>query len=408
MKIFRRVLLVLLNLLPFGLGAVLWERNSWRPQVLWHGHTRVNAVSFSPDGHWLVAALGAPGERGQVQVWDGRTRALRSLIPLPKESNGPATHWAKALVFSSDNALLAVRAESSSGQDSVVLWDLRAGKLRHIWRDLGTVTFSADSRELSALQSSYAQSWLDSTPDLRVFGMRDGKNLRSVDLQPPRGQRFKPDDGSRRNAGYLDWPVGGWFVVAVWQPSVFAASSFRESAGFLLIDAIGQQSARRLSAQEFPLAFLRDGQTMLIENQAGVSEKSNVSLVQLRHIISGQILSQWALPPAEVSSDISPDNLLLLTNADGVRRLRDIRSGAVRVRLQGEFMGSDTRFSPDGTLIGGFDHWGTQVRIWDARTGKLMRQLENYQRVDDLAFSPDGATVIIASQDGSLKSWRLR
>ena len=66
-------------------------------------------------------------------------------------------------------------------------------------------------------------------------------------------------------------------------------------------------------------------------------------------------------------------------------------------------------YSPDGkTLASGCKD--TFLKLWDARTGKLLRTLTGHTgRVESLAFSPDGKTVATGGGGGdtSVKLWDL-
>jgi WD40 repeat protein len=67
-------------------------------------------------------------------------------------------------------------------------------------------------------------------------------------------------------------------------------------------------------------------------------------------------------------------------------------------------------FSPDGKLLasrsGSAEDGDSLVHLWDAATGKMVRQLDgHHQRVTAFAFSPDGKTLVSGSRDQTIRLW---
>ena len=64
-------------------------------------------------------------------------------------------------------------------------------------------------------------------------------------------------------------------------------------------------------------------------------------------------------------------------------------------------------FSPDGqTLASG--SWDRTVRLWDVRTGDLIRTLTGHTSfVYSVSFSPEGQTLASGSSDGTVLLWAL-
>jgi WD40 repeat protein len=95
---------------------------------------------------------------------------------------------------------------------------------------------------------------------------------------------------------------------------------------------------------------------------------------------------------------VSPDGRLLATaGADGVVRLRDARTWALRRALRGHTDAvNSVDFNGDGTelVTTSRDH---DVRIWDVATGRLERLLRwHFGPVADAAFSADGRWLVTA------------
>jgi nucleoside phosphorylase/uncharacterized protein YjbI with pentapeptide repeats len=95
--------------------------------------------------------------------------------------------------------------------------------------------------------------------------------------------------------------------------------------------------------------------------------------------------------------------------ADGTVRLWDARTGELLRTLPGHQGGvMSCVFSGDGEQVvsAGDDR---TVRLWDARTGELLRTLQGHQgEVNSCAFSGDGSQVVSASNDGTLRLWDAR
>ena len=58
----------------------------------------------------------------------------------------------------------------------------------------------------------------------------------------------------------------------------------------------------------------------------------------------------------------------------------------------------------DHIASGSFDHWHSSVWLWNAKTGEQLRELHT-ERVDSVAFSPDGNQIVSGSNDQSLHVW---
>ena len=124
-------------------------------------------------------------------------------------------------------------------------------------------------------------------------------------------------------------------------------------------------------------------------------------------------------PPASVHTvAFSPDGrILAAASADSTIKLWDPRSGKLLRVLKGhQFRVDSAAFSPDGRFIvsGGKD---TTIKLWDVSSGKLLLSrkaaedtLKNpipVPMIFSVAFSPDGRTIASSSADTSIKLWNL-
>ena len=73
-------------------------------------------------------------------------------------------------------------------------------------------------------------------------------------------------------------------------------------------------------------------------------------------------------------------------------------------------------FSPDGTTLIGtggdyekdrdfYEEWDIHIHVWDVDTGALLRSFPTQKRVEALAVSPDGGTILTGGWDDAIHSW---
>jgi WD40 repeat protein len=107
----------------------------------------------------------------------------------------------------------------------------------------------------------------------------------------------------------------------------------------------------------------------------------------------------------------TPDGNVLASAADdGTIRLSHPKTGQVLHRFKGPYRAvACLVFSPDGALLvtGGWagDRGETNLHVWEARTGKLLRELEHKGQVCTVAFAADGRTFASGGADGLVRLW---
>jgi WD40 repeat protein len=106
------------------------------------------------------------------------------------------------------------------------------------------------------------------------------------------------------------------------------------------------------------------------------------------------------------SLELDPAGMRVVAACEGAARVWAVDGGAELATLTapGARLAS-ARFSPDGAAI---LTWGPDgvARIWDSSTGALRAELRHGAHVFNAAFTPDGATVVTTGFDGYARIWR--
>lgn len=106
-----------------------------------------------------------------------------------------------------------------------------------------------------------------------------------------------------------------------------------------------------------------------------------------------------------LSLAFSPDGAAIVsTGADGSVRLWDAATGEMQRQLALGVAGQMVAFSPDGAQIAAQGE--RIVKVWEADSGDEVATLEHGALVAGMAFSPDGA-IATASFDGAVRVWDL-
>jgi WD40 repeat protein len=166
-------------------------------------------------------------------------------------------------------------------------------------------------------------------------------------------------------------------------------------------------------AQVNRVAFSPDGRHALSGGSDRFVSLWDVAVDVLVRRFRGSTESVWALA-------FSPDGKHALSGGGGVFRdgkwlpgedftvyLTDIATGKEVRRFQGHTgQVRGIAFTPDGrqALSGGADK---TLRLWDVRSGDLVRAFPAGCVVNGLAVSPDGRLALSAGWDGSVRLWQL-
>ena len=104
-------------------------------------------------------------------------------------------------------------------------------------------------------------------------------------------------------------------------------------------------------------------------------------------------------PDLYVAADVNGRLNLWHTNAEGGQEIINTLAGHEKTISQ-------IKYSPDGNLIASAS-WDKTIKLWDAKTGKLVDTLTAKDAVNSITFSPDGRTLVSGSEDKTIKIWDI-
>nr|WP_313954524.1 hypothetical protein [Aulosira sp. FACHB-615] len=326
------------------------------------GHnSRVNSVSFSPDGKTLASG----SDDKTIKLWDISTGKI--LKTLTGHSNS-----VNSVSFSPDGKTLA----SGSYDQTIKLWDVSTGKplktLSGHNSYVNSISFSPDGKTLASV------SW-DKT--IKLWDVSTGKFLKTLS-----GHNSSVNSISFSPDGKTLASVSGDETIKLWDVST----------GKPLKTLRGHNSSVN------SISFSPDGKTLASGSYDNTIKLWDISTGKLLKTLSGHNSSVWSV-------SFSTDGKTLASgSADNTIKLWDISTGKLLKTLSGHNSSVwSVSFSPDGkTLASG--SWDNTIKLWDISTGKFLKTLSGHNSsVNSISFSPDGQTLASGSADNTIKLWDL-
>jgi WD40 repeat protein len=402
----------------------------------------VHPLIFSPEGTHLAALDGYRGylwnlsTRELVRSWNaeefvtfafhpsGKVLAFASKTGVVLETTeGRPLHnlegpkkMMEQLAFSPDGKMLAAAGYS----DNVWVWNTNTGKLAHVLEQhepCEAIAFSHDGRFLytSVGKEFHLKAWNLSTgkeqftggDDLlaQVLAVRaDGKTVAVLDFDT--GYRlmdgktgactkplFLPPELHCDEMPGAIAPGGEWVAVStstgslvLWQPE--------EGQNRYRVIPLGSGRGTRLSA----LNFSPDGRYVAVGQRDGtiavlrLSEKGQLPEVRVTSPTASELAERPNAADALKHEDVPEAARAYVGGGDAKKAPPELVAVLGDMAFRATDIPGPLAYSPDGKLLAAADV-GSRGRVWifDAKTGRLLRQLATGRDLRDLiAFSPNG------------------
>jgi WD40 repeat protein/tRNA A-37 threonylcarbamoyl transferase component Bud32 len=342
----------------------------------------VNALSFSPDGHWLAAATGEWGHPSEVKLLD--TSDFREIASFHGH-----TAEVRGVSFSADSTRLA-----SAGDDQIIrIWDMNTRRevlsLRGHKEPVFGLAYAPTGRCVASASADGIVKIWDANHSTNPIPLRGhSADVWSVAYSP---------DGSRLVSGGADQTVRVWdaaqareiFALRGHEDVIFAVALSPD--GKLIASAGEERQVRIWDALKG--RFIR---TLSPERPGARRLPGSTTSSGLAFSPDGRRLAAALLSRDEHGNPL-PGEVWIWDVANWKRRLILRDPGAIYALA---FCSDGRRLAIAGS--------SKTITLWDTQSGELLHTLTGHDRpIWSIATTVDGCILASADEGGVIRLWEL-
>jgi WD40 repeat protein len=376
-----------------------------------HDGKTLTSVAFSPDGKTMIATV---NQDDTARIWDVVTgKELKEL----RHTSG-----VNSAMFSPDGKMVVM----AGNDNSAWIWDMATGiEIIQLAGHISRVTsamFSHDNKMVvTASQDDTA----------RIWDVATGKELKKLEHPNSVGSAvFSPDDTIVVTVSYGD------DIARIWDAATGKELHKLEGHADPVLSAVFSHDGKMVvTASRDRTVRIWDAATgkvlkklkrhtsdltsaMFSPDGKMVVTVSNAKIVRIWEVATGKELHKFEVPTINYiqSAVFSHDGKTVITLSDNIIRfwkcntlppvIYDAATDYVPeyIKLKGHTDNvNSAEFSPDGkTVVTASDD--KTARIWDAVTGKELKKLEHSNSRRSAVFSPDG-TMIVTTSYNTARIW---
>jgi WD40 repeat protein len=389
--------------------------------------TIAHAVAFTPDGGQIAVAAHVSGH-DEVQFWTAATGAAgRTLV-------AGAEHEIGQLVFAPDGETLAVVGQL--GETALtVFWDLATGKPGRT-RPSSSVAYALDGKTVATAESGGRIMLRNPSNGEALPTLSTGEDSITEVVFAPDGRTLATAGESVRIWDYprltqlVKVPVRGGSVVGIAFSPDGATLVSKGDTTLRIWDVSTGHLTRTIPGfwdWSSRVEYAANGKMVAALVKSGPSKAEVFSLGMVDTVVNtasapiaagasdAAALRTWggaAFPVLDFALRPDSRSAAVGTASPSSIEIRDLASGQVSATFvctqqeDGVEDGCAPTFSRNGaTLAGGPNDEKGTVQIWNVASHKLVRTLVVGARVNQVAFTADGRSVAIASEDRAVQIW---